>query len=196
VNCFSDYQSAYCLNSYYIAPNTLGHAVQEASARADHVRLGIASGDDRVRRPVVSEGADPAGVVAKTASYYLDKLELDPVVQAVGRVRYATRPREIIVFQMADLTAQLGEHEVARSLEDLRRLLEIPSARELDVQVDGAAFAAKVAGGATVAQIAAEAGVSGRTVFRRLAIHRADSAPSSSFLREVGSLGRPQVGRP
>ena len=189
VNSFEGYESAFCVNSYYVSPATLNGAVQEASSQADQVTLEIRSGPERIRRPVVIEGADPAGVVAKTAGFYLDKLELDPVVQAVGRVRYVTRPREILVFQMADMTPQLGDHVVVESLSELRELLGLAEAREVSERIEGANYEGQVEAGCTVAQVAAAAGVSERTVYRRLRAHRTDSSPTNIFIRQYGSCG-------
>jgi hypothetical protein len=189
VNSFESYESAYCVNSYYISPATLNNAVQEAFSQADQVTLEIHSGSERIRRPVVVEGADSAGVIAKTAGFYLDKLELDPVVQALGRVRFVTKPREILVFQMADLRPQLCEHDVVESLAELRDLLGIPAAHEVSERIEGANYGAQVEAGCTVAQVAAAAGVSERTVYRRLRAHRTDSSPTNIFIRQYGSCG-------
>ena len=50
----------------------------------------------------------------------LRKLEVDPVIQAAGRVRFLTRPREVVFFQMDDLARDLGDVREVSCLADLR----------------------------------------------------------------------------
>ncbi len=187
VNDFADYQAAYCVNSYYISPHQLTRAVQEAIPKASRVTFGIDSQPDLRRRAKVVEGADPAGVLAHTGNIYLQKLELDPVVQAAGRVRFATKPREILFFQMGDLARLVGAHDEVSSLVELRQMLGIPSAREVDEHLEAVQFGQAIRDGMTAAQVAAANGISVRTVRRRLKWLRGANPPSRVFQREIGT---------
>ncbi|MEO6595304.1 MAG: hypothetical protein ABIP94_11175 [Planctomycetota bacterium] len=168
VNDFTDYQAAYCINGYYISSRELTRAAQESIPKGLRATLSIDSQPDKVRRAKVSKGADPGGVLAHTASIYLRKLELDPVVQAAGRVRFATKPREVIFFQMADLEPLVGPHEVVGSLAQLRRSLGIRAAREVDDRLETTALDRAIQAGATAKQAADELGISLSTARRRL----------------------------
>ena len=99
---------------------------------------------------------------------YLRKLEVDPVVQAVGRVRFLTKPREVITFAMHDLSPEVGTCQDVRSLRELRQALGIPEAKEIDQALATERIAAMRASGRSAEGIAAELGVSRATVFRRL----------------------------
>lgn len=189
VNDFSDYAAAYCLNSYYVSNHHLSRVVQGSAPPERRATLGIRSGHDLVRHAVVLEGADPAGVLAHTANLYLQKLELDPVLQAAGRARFATRPREVLFFQMADLEPLVGPHDVISSLAELRARYELPDPSGVDRSRLAIELRAAVASGATVEQAAAAAGVSARTAYRRLADLRTARSPlRDDSLRALGSL--------
>ena len=93
------------------------------------------------------------------------------MIQAVGRVRFATRPREVITFQCSDLP----DVRLAREFFNLRE------ARDFFGLVTGSEFdrlrqedeARRLrAEGLTAAAIAARLGVSVRTVRYRLAAAR------------------------
>ena len=99
---------------------------------------------------------------------YLRKLEVDPVVQAVGRVRFLTRPREVVTFAMHDLTPDIGPCRDVVSLVELRSELGIPSGKELDHAFETEQIVRMRAEGKTADQIAAELKRSRRTLFRRL----------------------------
>lgn len=190
VNDFTEYQAAYCINSYYISAHELTRVTQEATPRVDRVSLAIDSDRDLVRRARVSEGPDPGGVLAHTANIYLRKLELDPVIQAAGRVRFATKPREVVFFQMADLSPLVGDHEVVRTAAQLRGALGIPAARDVDQHLEAVAITEALQAGHTAPDVAAQAGISLRTLRRRVAQLRSANSPSNIFTRIAGTLMR------
>ena len=61
----------------------------------------------------------------RLAQYALDQQELDVVLQAVGRVRPYTRPREVITFQCA-AHPQLDYDREFNSIEEARQFFGIP----------------------------------------------------------------------
>jgi hypothetical protein len=182
VNDFTRYCAAYCVNGYYISSKALSDAVQESTPHRERATLKITSQPDRVRRATVEEGADPGGVLANTANIYLRKLELDPVVQAVGRVRFATLPREVVFFQMADLEPLIGPHAVVESLEELRRELQTPSAGDVDRYLQAQRIESALLTGATTAEVAADIGVSLRTARRRRRLFASAKSPIYKFI--------------
>ncbi|MEO6594322.1 MAG: hypothetical protein ABIP94_06180 [Planctomycetota bacterium] len=168
VNDFEAYDSAYCVNGYYISSRELGRAAQSSTPSRDRVQISIDSKPDMIRRARVTEGPDPGGVIAHVASLYLQKLEIDPVIQAVGRVRFLTRPREVAFLQMANLEPHVGPHQVVASLAGLRAAIGIPSAREIDEGLDHARIRTLLDGGASAKEVAGQLGMSLSTVRRRL----------------------------
>ena len=123
------------------------------------------------------------------ANRFLRRLEIDPVIQAAGRVRFATQPREVVLFQMADLSEELPQCESVLTLELLRQRMGLgrPQARR------AAAQASKLrrlrSEGLSVADAAAEVGVSLRTAMRRCAEdpERAKTPLRDSLLRCFGT---------
>ncbi len=195
VNAFEDYGAAYCLNGYYISSRELSKAAQESTQPTDRVTITIDSRPDNVRRAVVEEGADPGGAVRSVANLYLRKLEIDPVVQAAGRVRFMTKAREVVFLQMADLRPQIGDHRVVGSLAALRAELDIPSARNIDECRDGMRMRAALDSGLTKVAVAAAEGVSVSTVYRRLAAVRRLSIPTV-YISRGSDVDQAPGGRP
>lgn len=165
-NDYEFYESVYCLCSYYISDATLTRALLTLESDVFGIGLRIVSRDTQVRRVELAD-SDPPGVDKLwLANLYLRRLEVAPVLQVAGRVRFATRPREVVLFQMADFRSELGDIEVVDSLADLRRAFNLPDPDDLDDEVALAHIEAGVSQGLTVADAAAQAGVSRRTAFR------------------------------
>lgn len=168
VNDYTEYESAYCVNGYYLSSRVLAKRVQEFDPRANFVDLRICAGASRERRVEIAEpGAADLGR-STLGRLYLGRLERDPVVQAAGRVRFLTRPREVVFFQMADLTPEVGPCVNVASLDALRRELGIPSAKEIDHAREATGLRARMDRGMSVEDAAAEVGISRATAFRRL----------------------------
>lgn len=196
INDFSAYETAYCLNSYYVPLKELNRVVQEAEPATFRVELGIETGPDRIRRVTVRR-RENGGIDARyLGDLYLRKLEIDPAIQVVGRVRFLTLPREVAFFAMHDLAPDLGEVTVVRSLVELRGALGIPSAREIDERREGLLAQNWMAEGATADEVAARLGVGRRTVFNRLAALKSAESPERDSLRVFCTLGdvRPTSG--
>ena len=103
-NAFEDFDCAFCLNSYNVNEEVLDGVVQDLARPEHHVPLRIRYSGDRPRRRRVKV-EDPQHRytdVAKVANLALQHKEMDVVLQAVGRVRPYTKPREVILFQCGD----------------------------------------------------------------------------------------------
>jgi hypothetical protein len=194
VNDFTDYESAYCLNGYYVNGTELNRAIQEFEPRSFRIELAAFRGPDGVRRVKV---VDPEIYDQKRewlGDVHLRKLEVDPVIQAVGRVRFLTKPRQVVTFQMNNIERDLGPCETVRTLEGLRQALDLPKAREVDHLVAGIRARRLMDGeGLTAADAATRLGVSRRTAFRCLASEESAKSPLSVFLRLSGIKPRQEV---
>jgi len=88
------------------------------------------------------------------------------VVQALGRVRFATQPRLVISFQKVPLDYPLnGEF---RNLNDLRRHFNLLTRRQWRAGRAGERVTALAAGGMDVAGIMATTGLSRSSVYEML----------------------------
>lgn len=122
INALADYDTCYCLNGFYVATPVLNEAVQ--GAVPEHLKTPLevyttAAGERRTRF------ADPAfrnESFLGVADACLRKLELEPALQAVARVRFNVRPREVWFFTTHDVQAAVGApvREVASLAEAYR----------------------------------------------------------------------------
>jgi hypothetical protein len=104
INTFEGYDAAYCLNSYYIDNQVLQEAV--ADVEYDGLTFPVevrVVGNPRCRVAATFQDQFQGTTADSTIADYLYQLETNVVIQAAGRVRYATRPREVIFFQCSDL---------------------------------------------------------------------------------------------
>lgn len=167
-NNFTGYESAYCLNSYYVNGRTLNKAVQEFEPRHFRVELEIVHGPDRQRRVRLANPVASDEDRTWLGSFYLRKLEVDPVIQAAGRVRFLTKPREVVFFQMDDLSPEIGRCQEVAGTVGLREILGVPSAKEIDHVCQGKQAVALLASGMPAEDAAARIGISRASLFRRL----------------------------
>jgi hypothetical protein len=168
LNRFEHYDAAYCLNSYYVSPETVSAALQEIEASADRYPVSIQTVGDPPRRRArveLPDGREP--LLPRLAQAVLAQKEANVVVQAVGRVRPFTQPREVFTFQAGDLPGVRYSMEF-RTLEQARNFFRIqtPAQVELASRVERA-WRLRATGHSN-GQIAQELGVSVRTVKRYL----------------------------
>jgi len=187
VNDFTKYSCAYSVNSYYVSSKDLNAAVQEFEPRHFRVRLEVVRGPDRMRRVKLADTLVSDEDRMWLGSVYLRKLEVDPVIQAVGRVRFLTEPREVVFFQMNDLQTEIGQVREVRSLRALEQALHIPSARDIDDALAGRQARRLMNEGFTAQQAAEALGVSRRTLFRRLEAFESAKFPLRNSIADFGT---------
>jgi hypothetical protein len=164
VNTYQDFDCLYCLCGYYVEEGTVADCLQDA-LRADlHVELTVeTSGSPRRRRAHAARPEHRFTDVARHAEAARRFLEDDVVLQAVGRVRPFTRPREVITFQMSALPGVAYDAEFA-NLAGLRKHLGLPTRRQAELAGRVHAVAALRAEGLTQADVATRLGLTSRTV--------------------------------
>ena len=131
VNAFENFQNCFCLNSYYIPDYELNRALQSAEPEKFRVEVEIRRDADGYRKVFVETKYAFSDLV-HLGNLYLRVLEVDPPLQAAGRVRFFTKPRTVILFQLHDLSAELGVVTEFRSLATARKVLDLPKPSELD----------------------------------------------------------------
>jgi hypothetical protein len=172
VNAFESYDAAYCLCGYYIDEDVLRAAV--ADVEPDALRFPVAirvAGRPPRRRAGTFDDRFRASDADRIARAYYHQHETHVVIQAVGRVRFATRPREVITFQCSDLPDVRLAREFF-NLREARDFFGLVTGSEFDRLRQGAEARRLRAEGLTAAAIAARLGVSVRTVRYRLSAAR------------------------
>jgi hypothetical protein len=168
INTFEHFDAVYCLNSYYVDELVLRDAV--ADCEADDLRFPMAL------RPTQPGGIRHARTFDPRYRYsnadrilqaYHRQLEANTVNQAIGRVRFTIRPREVITFQCSELPEITLAAEF-RTLQQARDHFGLLPGAEFDRRRQAAEALRLKAEGRTVRQIAERLGVSERTVFYRL----------------------------
>jgi hypothetical protein len=120
-NLFEEFTGAYCLTGYYVDDKVVDAVLQDVLASDGHLPIRInTEGRPRRRRAGVVWPAHRGYDVHRLAQLALEQQELDVVLQAVGRVRPYTRPREVLTFQCAahpqfDYTREFDTVEEARA---------------------------------------------------------------------------------
>jgi hypothetical protein len=168
VNLFEDFDAAYCLTGYYVPAGVISQVVQEVEASTERyaVRLGW-EGQPRQRRVWVDVPTGCAPITPQVAQWALDQKEADVIVQAVGRVRPFTRPREVITYHGGDLPGVRYTLEFEK-LKQARAFFQVPTAADWEVASREELARRLKAQGRSSRWIAQELGVSRTTVKRYL----------------------------
>jgi hypothetical protein len=168
LNRFEHVEAAYCLNSYYVSADAVSGVTQDIEASTERYPLTIRSVGDPPRRRVhlaLPDAREP--ITRYIAQGVLDQMESDVVVQAVGRVRPFTRPREVITFQAGVLPGVRYTRQF-RGLAEARAFFGVQTASE-GAHASRQALAQRLrAVGQKLGEIAQEIGVSVSTVKRYL----------------------------
>jgi hypothetical protein len=168
VNLFQHHEAAYCLTAFYVSPVTLAQAVQDMDPAGERFPITIdCGGRPRRRRARVRLPDGRATILPFIAEAMLEQKEGNVVVQAVGRVRPFTSPREVFTLHTGTLPGVRYTQEF-ESLTQVRAYFGIPTPA-------AAAMASKAelawrlrAQGRSNRQIAQEMGVSLSTAKRYL----------------------------
>ncbi len=163
-NLFEAFDCAYCLNSYYIDEKILDEGLQDMTRRDLRLRTAIETvGVPRRRRAGVADPADRYYDTARLAQPTLEFKEHGVVIQAVGRVRPFTRPREIITFQAGELPGVVYEEEF-QTLGEVRRFFGIPTGQKWKAARQASRISELRKQGLTQVQTAEVLGITERTV--------------------------------
>jgi hypothetical protein len=128
-NLFEAFDCAYCLSGYYVNEPILDEIVQDVVASDRYVPLKIKGGGVPLRRTAgVCNAADRGYDVHELSAMALQQQETDVVLQAVGRVRPYTKPREIIMFQCA-AHPQVTYTKEFNTLGAMRQFFQVSGAR-------------------------------------------------------------------
>ncbi len=102
-NLFQEFDCAYCLTGYYVTEEAINSILQDLLGSDMNIPLHISLEGRPCRRGAgVLNKEDRIYDLHALAQHALDHQEMGTVLQAVGRVRPYTKPREIITFQCAD----------------------------------------------------------------------------------------------
>lgn len=133
INALEQYDACYCLNAFYISDEILSAQLHAAEPDAFKVKL---THGTNVNGNRYVEVTDPRYQLTDLnqwlAQTVFEKLEVDPVLQAAGRVRFFTKPREVIVTTMHDLKPHVGAVTEIRSLSAAYQVLGVKRIRAKD----------------------------------------------------------------
>ena len=165
-NRFTRFECAYCLTGYYVNEMVVNSVLQDVYAEDLQIELKFTTdGLPRRRRVGVAKAADRFYDIAKLAQLALNQQEMDVVLQAVGRVRPYTKPREVITFQCA-AHPQLAYTREFNSLAEARGHFGIVSTRVAHKATTMARIQAAKKAGLTQQQAADQLKLGLRTVKR------------------------------
>jgi hypothetical protein len=163
-NRFADFTAAYCLSGFYASPRDVEDLLQEVRASDYRIAVDLRSEGFPPRRIAgAANAADRIYDVHRIADLARRELEDDVVLQAIGRVRLFTKPREIVTIQCAEFQDVTREFT---SLAETRRFFGLSSRRESKRDATALAVAAAREDGITKKEAARRIGVSPRTVRR------------------------------
>jgi hypothetical protein len=168
VNTFESYDSVYCLCGYYIDEQVLRDAI--ADVEPDELRFPVlirVTGQPRRRLAATFVEQLRFSNADEIVRDYYRQLETNTVIQAVGRVRFATKPREVITFQYSEMS----DVHLARefySLREARDHFGLVTGSDFERHRQAAEAMRLRAEGLTTAAIAERLGVCKRTVGYRL----------------------------
>jgi hypothetical protein len=164
VNTFEHFDAAYCLTSFNVNEDVLDRILHDVVGRDFQIPFKIECRGTPPRRTVsVVDPHHRIYDVEDLARMALLHREMDVVLQAVGRVRPFTRPREIITFQCAEHPKATYTLEFT-ALEQARQYFGIPTRRQRQAAITAERVREATSRGLTQRQAAEELGIGLRTV--------------------------------
>jgi hypothetical protein len=168
VNLFEYHDAAYCLSGYYIDKTVIEQTVYDIDASWGRFPFDIHyTGTPRRRQAHVSLPDERETILPLIVQGVFEQKEADVVVQAVGRVRPFTRPREVITFQ-AGLLPGVRYTLSFNTLDQARSFFGIETRRRAELQGRVRQAVVLKAQGYTRRRIAQSLGVSPDSVKRYL----------------------------
>jgi hypothetical protein len=165
-NRFEHFDCCYCLTGFYVKEQTVHETVQDLYRQDIQVNLEVGLGGTPLRRYArVKDRRHRHTEVNHLAQAALDHLEMSTVIQAVGRVRPYTQPREIITFQCAAHPEDAYDQEF-QTIGEARTFFGIADARARCKQHNRARVQQSKCRGLTQRETAEVCGLSLRTVKR------------------------------
>ncbi len=167
MNLFEEFDCAYCLSGYYINAPIINTTLQDLMARdfSKPLKVWTTTTHPRRRRASVRDQSDRFFDVNEMSQAVLDQNEMGQVIQAVGRVRPFTKPREVITFQCAENPLTEYTHEW-NSLAQARGFFGISGRRQADMGARIMAIKQACAEGLTQVQTVEKLGLGLRTIKR------------------------------
>lgn len=163
-NLFENFDAVYCLTGYYVNEHVVNQCLQDITRRDLRLPIKVeTTGIPRRRRASLAKIEHRYYDLANLVQPALSFQEAHVVLQAVGRVRPFTRPREVITFHMGELPGVSYDTEFT-ALSEARRFFEIASGREQRRAVLAAQIATLRGAGKTQAETADILSITDRTV--------------------------------
>jgi hypothetical protein len=163
-NAFERFDAVYCLTGYYVNESVVNECLQDLVRRDLQLPITIETvGVPKRRRARVVNPHHRDCVIARLVQPALEFREAYVVIQAVGRIRPFTRPREVFSFQMSELPDVTYDAEFT-SLAAARRHFMIPTGRDRRNADRATRIAALRRQGYTQTETARRLGISVRTV--------------------------------
>jgi hypothetical protein len=126
-NLFEEFDCAFCLTGFYVNEEAINSILQDVVGSDMNIPLKISTEGRPCRRKAgVLNRKDQIYDLHTLAQLALDHQEMDTVLQAVGRVRPYTKPREVITFQCA-AHPSLEYTKEFTSIGEARSYFDIPS---------------------------------------------------------------------
>jgi len=165
-NLFQEFDCAYCLTGYYVTEEAVNGILQDllGSDMKIPLRISIEGRPYRRRAGVLNHG-DRIYDLHTLAQHALHLQEMGTVLQAVGRVRPYTKPREVITFQCAGHPDFEYTKEFT-SISEARQNFDIPGRRSAQTAELCSMVQDARAKGMKQSDAAAQLGVSTRTIKR------------------------------
>jgi hypothetical protein len=102
-NLFEEFDCAYCLTGYYVTEEAINGILQDVRASDLCIPIRLSFEGRPCRRTAGAlNAADRIYDIHRFAQQALNHQEMEVVLQAVGRIRPYTKPREVITFQCAE----------------------------------------------------------------------------------------------
>ena len=166
INLFQDFYAAYCLNGYYVNEKIVNAVLQDIVTPEFNIPMQIStSGSPLRRRADLYESCQQIELLERLVPKALHQQEMDIVLQAVGRVRPYTSPREVITFQCS-AHPQLEYTSEFENLEEARSYFGIVSHRNRQRDSNEEMIREAKQRGLTQRQVVSELGLGLRTVKR------------------------------
>jgi len=128
-NLFQEFDCAYCLTGYYVTEEAINGILQDLLGSDMNLPLQISIEGRPCRRLAgVRNREDRIYDLHTLAQHALNHQEMDTVLQAVGRVRPYTKPREVITFQCAE-HPDFAYTKEFNSVGEARKYFNIPGRR-------------------------------------------------------------------